>query len=168
MLIRGGFLVLGLIFSGLGWIGVVVPGMPATIFFILALWAFKKSSPPLEAWLLNNRVIGPTLRNWEESRSMTRRAKVLAISLIWVSIGASSLLIGKLWVKLMLLATAAALTVFLATRKTAPSLDATDHDALAEEALGEQEDEQQGRHHDSGCSHLERPVVASMGIAEHR
>jgi uncharacterized membrane protein YbaN (DUF454 family) len=48
----------------LGLIGVVVPGMPTTVFILLAAWAAARSSPRLHAWLLGHRIFGPLLHNW--------------------------------------------------------------------------------------------------------
>ncbi|MFY9234138.1 MAG: YbaN family protein [Fimbriimonadaceae bacterium] len=115
---RLGYLLLGLLCVGLGWIGVLVPGMPSTIFFIIALWAFQKSSPRLENWLLSNRIIGPTLRDWRESRSLRIRTKLVAITAIWVCIGASIFFLRSPWVIGLLVATALTLTCFLWSRKT--------------------------------------------------
>jgi uncharacterized membrane protein YbaN (DUF454 family) len=115
---RGAFAVLGCLFVGMGIIGVFVPIWPTTIFCILALWCFKKSSKKLEDWLLNNRLVGATLRDWEESKSMTLRAKWFAIGAIWLCISVSILLVHKSWVKIMLLGIAAALTWYLASRPT--------------------------------------------------
>lgn len=102
----------------MGLIGVFVPVWPTTIFCILALWCFKKSSARLENWLLNHKWMGPTLRDWDESRSLTLRAKIISISMIWVSITASILMVSKPWVKYMLLGIALALTAYLGTRPT--------------------------------------------------
>jgi uncharacterized membrane protein YbaN (DUF454 family) len=115
---RGAFAALGCFFVGMGIIGVFVPVWPTTIFCILALWCFKRSSQKLEDWLLSNRLVGPTLRDWEESKSMTLRAKCIAIGAIWLCITVSILLVQKSWVKIMLLAIAAALTWYLASRPT--------------------------------------------------
>jgi len=49
--IRVGWLVLGLVFVGLGFVGVVTPLMPTTFFLILAAGCFTRSSPRLEVWL---------------------------------------------------------------------------------------------------------------------
>lgn len=108
----------GLACVGAGTVGIVVPGWPTTVFFIVALWAFKRSSPRLEAWVLNHRVVGPSLREWDEHRVVRPRTKVIAISTLWVMISISMWLISKPWVKVMLACIAAAVTVFLLTRKS--------------------------------------------------
>jgi uncharacterized membrane protein YbaN (DUF454 family) len=59
----------------LGLIGVVLPGMPTTVFILMAAWAAARSSPRLHAWLRNHRIFGPLLRNWENGRTVSRRAK---------------------------------------------------------------------------------------------
>ena len=71
---------------GIGFIGLITPGLPGFVFFVIALWAFRNSSPRLEEWILANRFIGPTLRDWEEDHSMKLSTKALAISMIWVAI----------------------------------------------------------------------------------
>lgn len=72
---------------GIGFVGLVTPGLPGFVFFLIALWAFRNSSPRLEEWLLSNRFVGPTLKDWEEERSMKLSTKIIAISMIWVAIG---------------------------------------------------------------------------------
>ena len=104
----------------MGAIGVFVPVWPTTIFCILALWCFKKSSSRLENWLLNNRYVGPTLRDWDDRGSVSLRTKFIAIGAIWLTILVSIAFIHKLWVQIMLLAIAALLTWYLASRPTKP------------------------------------------------
>ncbi len=118
---RGAFASLGCLFVGMGAIGVFVPIWPTTIFCILALWCFKKSSARLENWLLSNRFVGPTLQDWEAHRSVSPRTKVIAIGAIWLTIGISVLLVHRVWVQVMLLGIAAALTLYLVTRPNAPT-----------------------------------------------
>jgi len=113
------YLGLGLLSVGIGVVNLVIPGLPSTIFFILALAAFERSSPRLERWLLNQRLIGPTLRNWRHTGSVAPRTKVVAITAIWVFIGVSAWVVGAWWLKVLLLAIAAALTAYLVTRPSA-------------------------------------------------
>jgi hypothetical protein len=80
----------GLVLVGLAAIGVVVPGLPTTPLLLLPAAAFARSSPRLHAWLLANRVFGPLIREWQETRTVPLRAKVTAIGMI-VLVGGSSL-----------------------------------------------------------------------------
>lgn len=83
------YLVLGGAFVGLGVVGLVLPVVPTTPFMLLALWAFSRSSPRLEAWLLAHRRFGPPLQRWRAHRVVPLRAKLvawgsMAASLIWM------------------------------------------------------------------------------------
>ena len=62
----------------LGVVGVFVPLMPTTVFLIIALWCFSKSSPRLAAWLYTHPKFGPVLQDWHEHRVVPLHAKVLA------------------------------------------------------------------------------------------
>lgn len=62
----------------LGLIGVVVPGMPTTVFILLAAWAAARSSPRLHAWLMAHRLFGPMLLDWQQGGRVSRRAKCSA------------------------------------------------------------------------------------------
>lgn len=56
-------------------VGLFVPGLPTTVFVLIAAWAAARGSPRLEAWLLRNRVFGPLIANWRAGGCVTRRAK---------------------------------------------------------------------------------------------
>lgn len=75
---RAGFFALGCLMVALGFIGAFLPLMPTTIFLILAAWCFGKSSPRLEAWLLDHPRFGPSLRAWRAEGAIPRRAKYMA------------------------------------------------------------------------------------------
>jgi uncharacterized membrane protein YbaN (DUF454 family) len=72
------WLAAGWFFVLLGFIGALLPLMPTTIFLILAVGCFARSSPRLEAWLLDHPQFGPSLRAWRESGAVSAKAKRLA------------------------------------------------------------------------------------------
>lgn len=73
------------IFVILAMIGAILPGMPTTIFLILAAWAASKGWPQMDAWLLNHPKYGITLRNWREHGTVPRKAKYWASGMMFVS-----------------------------------------------------------------------------------
>ncbi len=75
---RVGFFILGILMLALVVIGAFLPVMPTTIFLILATWCFGKSSPRLEAWMLDHPRFGPSLRQWREQGAVPRKAKWFA------------------------------------------------------------------------------------------
>lgn len=75
-LARTGWLALGLLCMSLGIIGAPVPLMPTTVFLIMAVGCFARSSARLEAWLLGHPRFGPGLRLWREQRAIPRAGKV--------------------------------------------------------------------------------------------
>ena len=77
---------LGWLCVGLAFVGVFVPGIPTTIFLIIALWAFTKSSEKLRLWLLNHKRFGPILNNWQEHKVVPRRAKILMVVLMSLAV----------------------------------------------------------------------------------
>lgn len=78
-IIRAAWLVIGLVLTALGLIGVVVPLMPTVIFLILAAGAFARSSPRLEAWILDHPRFGHFVRDWRERRAIPLRGKLFSI-----------------------------------------------------------------------------------------
>ena len=73
------------IFVILGFIGALLPGMPTTVFLILAAWAASKGWPQMDAWLLNHPKYGATLRAWRENGTVPRKAKWIACSMMLIS-----------------------------------------------------------------------------------
>lgn len=69
---------LGLLCVALGIVGIMLPLLPTADFMLLALACFARSSPRLEAWLLNHPRFGPSLRAWRTQGAVPRRAKIFA------------------------------------------------------------------------------------------
>lgn len=79
------FLALGFVCLILACLGFVLPGLPGTPFLLLSAACFAKSSPRLHAWLLANRFFGPIIKNWQESRSIPRRTKRIALLMVVIA-----------------------------------------------------------------------------------
>ena len=82
---RGPLLALGWVMVGLGSIGAVLPLMPTTVFMLIALWAFSKSSPRFRIWLYTHPKFGPPLQAWQRDGAISPRLKVVAVSTMSVS-----------------------------------------------------------------------------------
>jgi len=65
---------------GLGTLGIFLPLLPTVPFYLLAAYSFSKSSTKIHNWLLNHKVFGPDIRNWNENRTIHRRAKLMALA----------------------------------------------------------------------------------------
>ncbi|MBS1705449.1 MAG: YbaN family protein [Armatimonadetes bacterium] len=122
------FLIAGLILTGIGILGVVLPGLPGTIFLILALHCFSRSHEGLHRWMTTNRLFGETLRNWERDKSMSKRTKVIAISLIWIAILSAVIRTPSPWASPISICVAIALTIYLVKVKTTVSSDHGAHE----------------------------------------
>lgn len=76
----------GLIFVGLGVAGIILPMMPGTIFLFLASVCFLRGSQRLHDWLMNHRVLGAHVRMVTGKEPMPLRARVFAISAMWIAV----------------------------------------------------------------------------------
>lgn len=85
----------GFVAVGLGFVGMLVPGLPTTVFMIVALYCFKRGSTRFEQWLLNHKVFGPTLRDWERTKGIRPRTKKVAVTTLWLFMGVSLFFLRK-------------------------------------------------------------------------
>ena len=73
---------IGFFCVGMAYIGVITPGIPFSIFLVIAAWAFAKSSPKMEAWLYNHPWFGKFLTNWNKKRVFPTRGKYLMVTVM--------------------------------------------------------------------------------------
>ena len=83
------FVILGWLFTLLGFLGVILPILPTTPFLIIALVFFSKSSPRFHRMLLNHRWFGPALKQWEDQKTLSRKTKYKALVLIIITFSIS-------------------------------------------------------------------------------
>ncbi|TGO03749.1 hypothetical protein PN36_00020 [Candidatus Thiomargarita nelsonii] len=107
-------IILGWFFVLLGMIGIVLPVLPTTPFMIVALAFFAKSSPRFHQMLLNNRLFGGALKQWEDSKTVSRRSKYRALLLVFASFSISIMILhGKLGLQAMLVTIAIIFLIFI-------------------------------------------------------
>ena len=85
VVLRAVYFTLGCLFFIVGFIGAFVPVLPTTIFMILALWMFSKSSSHFHDWLFHHKYFGPSLQRWVAYRVIPVCAKVLAVLMMVIS-----------------------------------------------------------------------------------
>ncbi len=114
-------LALGWFCVGLGVIGIFLPVMPTTVFLLIALWAFARSSPRFHKWLLDHPKLGHYITDWTEHRVIPARAKVVALALMSLSLAwlwlASN---APMFVNVLVTAILAAVATFILTRPSRP------------------------------------------------
>ena len=84
---------LGFVCVAIGIIGIVVPGLPTTVFMIVAAWLFSISNPRFEQWLLGLPKIGPAIQNFRNGLGMPLKAKIFAVSSIFIFTALASILL---------------------------------------------------------------------------
>ena len=110
---------LGIVFVGLGFLGVFLPLLPTTPFLLLALACFARSSPAIHDWLINHRMLGPYIVDWERDRSIPIGAKIISVvmmsaSFAWLALGTNAPAIA-IWMTGVILVCVA---VYIVTRPT--------------------------------------------------
>lgn len=103
----------GIIFVGLAILGVVLPILPTTPFLLVAAACFAKSSPRLQKKLLANKTFGPLIHEWQQHRSIPRKAKRIALLTIILSVVWSAYLLKNAMLTLLVLALVIGPFIFL-------------------------------------------------------
>ncbi len=88
-MLRIAYLALGLASVGLGVLGYLLPGLPGTVFLLLAAFFFAQSSPRLYNRLMNHRVFGPLVRDVRAGRGVPLWVKIYAPLMIVLFAGTS-------------------------------------------------------------------------------
>ncbi len=119
------FLVLGIFFLGLAFIGIAIPLIPTVGPVLLAAYFFSKSSERFDQWLVENKLFGGIVRDWRAGLGFTIRAKSIAIGAIILTFTISVVfVIDNAVIRVGLIALAITLVVYIAqlpTKRLAPA-----------------------------------------------
>ena len=112
-------IILGSLSLVLGVIGIFLPVLPTTPFLLLSAALYVRSSEKLYQWLINQKYLGTYIRNFREHHAIPLRAKILSIIMIWITLFYCSITISNIiWIKLMFIALAIAVTCHILSYKT--------------------------------------------------
>jgi uncharacterized protein len=93
---KGLWFATGMLFVGIAFIGVVVPGIPWSTPTVIAAYCFARSSDRMHRWLHEHPRFGPFLRGWSEKRIFPRKLKYLMLVTMSTSLLITWLLTGNL------------------------------------------------------------------------
>ena len=80
------YILLGSLTLALGVIGIFLPLLPTTPFLLLSAALYFRGSPRLYNWLLSRKHLGTYIRNFRENKAIPLRAKVISVSLTWLTL----------------------------------------------------------------------------------
>lgn len=81
--VRWLLIALGFASVGVGLIGTVVPGLPTTIFMIIAALCFGRASDRWYRWLVTRKFVGRHFHSMMQGRGLPMRVKMIAVAASW-------------------------------------------------------------------------------------
>jgi uncharacterized membrane protein YbaN (DUF454 family) len=118
-LVRAALLVLGTLFLATGTVGILLPLLPTTPFFLIAAACYARSSKRFYRWLLYNRLFGSYIRNYREGKGIALKVKIFALALLWGTITYSAFfVVDKIYWQIVLLVIAVGVTIHILKTRT--------------------------------------------------
>lgn len=118
-ILRWVLIITGTVLVGIGVLGIFLPLLPTTVFFLLAAACYARSSEKFYHWLLHNRWFGKYIKNYRSGNGMTLGSKIFSLTFLWAAI-LYSVIFGteNFFVRFILVLIAAGVTLHLVTIKT--------------------------------------------------
>jgi len=112
-------IIIGSISLMLGVIGIFLPLLPTTPFLLLSATLYVRSSEKLYNWLINQKHLGTYIRNFREHHAIPLRAKIISVSMVWITLIYCSITISEqIWIKALFILLATAITCHILSYKT--------------------------------------------------
>ncbi|WP_455716271.1 YbaN family protein [Anaerosporobacter sp.] len=97
------FTIVGLLCVALGSIGILLPILPTTPFFVLAAVMFGKGSKGIYQWFLSTKMYQKHVASFVQSKSMTAGEKVCLLGMVTMILAISTMIASNWWVRGVLL-----------------------------------------------------------------
>lgn len=81
------YLVIGLVFLGLGVIGIFLPVLPTVPFLLVASWCIAKSSDRVNIWFKSTSIYKKNLESFEKNKTMSMSTKIKILGLATLMLG---------------------------------------------------------------------------------
>lgn len=115
-------IIIGTVSLALGTVGIILPVLPTTPFFLLSLFCYLRSSKKLYSFVLTNKYFSRYVKDYISGNGIPLKAKKRAIFLIWLSIGFTVVFaVDKPAIRIMLIVIALCVSTYIWTRKTLKS-----------------------------------------------
>lgn len=92
--------ILGSLFFVLGSIGLILPLLPTTPFYLASVGCFMKSSPSFASSILKHPICGSIISDYQHHRCVRPHIKKKAILVLWISILTSIIMAPLIMVKI--------------------------------------------------------------------
>lgn len=112
-IVRWSLLTAGTVLVGIGILGIFLPLLPTTVFFLMAAWCYARSSRRFYEWLHHNKYFGKYLKNYREGKGISVSSKISTIIILWGGILYSIFVTQSLVLGLILLTIAIGVTIHI-------------------------------------------------------
>jgi len=113
------YVILGTISLVLGTLGIFLPLLPTTPFYILTAWLYMRGSEKFYRKVMENKYFGTIVRNFQEDKSISLKTKIVIISTLWATILFSAFFVISIWfIRFLLFAIAIGITIHILSFKT--------------------------------------------------
>ena len=122
-IVRWTLMFAGTVFVGIGILGIFLPLLPTTVFFLMAAWCYARSSKKIYDWLHRNKYFGKYLTNYREGKGITTSVKISIIVVLWGGILYSLFVTQVLIIQLLLFVIAIGVTIHIVVSPTNKSVE---------------------------------------------
>lgn len=105
----------GILFTIIGFTGIVLPLLPTTPFLLVAVICFSNSSEKFKNWLINTKIYINYVESFKKNRGYTLKNKYKLLFSLYIAIGFSFFMLDNFFLRIGLLIMVFFQTVFLFT-----------------------------------------------------
>ncbi len=110
--------IIGIVSFVLGFMGMFLPVLPTTPFWLLTAFCFMKGSQKLYDWAMSYKTFNEVVTNFRIHRAIPLRIKVISTLTLWITIIISCIVVKQLWLSILLLIIAIAVTCHILSFRT--------------------------------------------------